>query len=180
MSRSAILADRRRHTVPKSALVLLGALVLQLSIVSDMRVFGAVGDLFLLVTIAAGLVDGPDRGATFGFAAGLLYDLVLDTPFALSALVYALVGYGVGLVSASLMRSTGWWPLGITAVASAVAMALYTTLGHLVGAAYPVGELPRIALVVALWNVVLILPVRALLRRIFGRREPDRIQLAFR
>jgi rod shape-determining protein MreD len=175
-----VLVERRRHTLLKCTFVLLGALILQLSIVSDLRVLGAVGDLLLLVTVAAALVEGPDRGATFGFAAGLLYDLVLDTPFGLSALTYALIGYGVGLASAALMRSSGWWPVGIAAAAGAAAMGLYTSIGHLVGTPYPVAELPRIALVVALWNAVLVLPARALLRRVYGRREPDPIRLAFK
>jgi rod shape-determining protein MreD len=175
-----MLVERRRHTIVKSTLVLLAALVLQLSVVSDLRLFGAVGDLLVLVTVAAALADGPDRGATFGFAAGLLYDLVLDTPFGLSALTYALIGYLVGLIGAAVGRSGGWWPVVLAALGGAAAMCLYTAIGHLVGTPYPVGDLPRIALVVAAWNAALIVPVRALLRRVFGRREPDRIALAFR
>lgn len=173
-----MLTERRRHTLLKSTLVLLGALVLQLSIVADMPVLGAVGDLLLLVTVAAALVEGADRGATFGFAAGLLYDLVLDTPFGLSALTYALIGYAVGLIGAAVGRSAGWWPVALAAAAGVAAMSLYTAIGHLVGTPYPVGDLPRIALVVALWNAALLVPARGLLRRVFGRREPDRVQLA--
>lgn len=175
-----VLIDRPRRTLPKSALVLVGALVLQISVVSDLRLFGAVGDLLLLVTIAAGLVDGPDRGATFGFAAGLLYDLVLDTPFALSALTYALVGYLVGLVSASLMRHGRWWTVGVAAAASVAAVVLYASIAHLVGTPYPMGGLPRIALVVALWNAALVIPARSLLRRVLGRGAPEPIRVAFR
>lgn len=173
-----VLAERRRHTLLKSTLILLAALFLQVAIVSDLEAFGAVGDLLLLVTVAAALVDGADRGVTFGFVAGLLYDLVLDTPFGLSALTYALVGYAVGLVAMAVGRSGGWWPVALAAAAGAAAMALYTGIGHLIGMPYPVGDLPRIALVVAVWNAALIVPVRGLLRRAFGRREPDRIRLA--
>lgn len=175
-----MIPERRRHTLLKTALVMLAALLLQLSIVSDMRMMGAVGDLLLLVTLASAMVDGPDRGATTGFVAGLLYDLVLDTPFALSALAYAVVGFGVGMLVEVLPRSTGRWAVALAVVASAAAMALYTSVGHLVGTPYPLGDLPAIALVVAAWNAALILPVRALLQRISGRREPDSIRLAFR
>ena len=175
-----MLVERRRHTVVKSTLVLFAALVLQLSIVSDLRLFGAVGDMLVLVTVGAAQADGPDRGAPFGFVAGLLYDLVLDTPFGLSALTYALVGYAVGLVSVAVGRSGGWWPIVLAALGGAAAMGLYTAIGHLVGTPYPTDELPAIALVVAGWNAALIVPARGLLRRVFGRREPDRIALAFR
>ena len=37
--------------------------------------------------VAGGLVGGPQRGAVAGFVVGLVYDLVLTTPFGLSALV---------------------------------------------------------------------------------------------
>lgn len=175
-----MIPEPRRHTALKSALVLVAALLLQLSLVSDLHLLGAVGDMLLLVTIASGLVDGPDRGATMGFAAGLLYDLVLDTPFALSALTYALVGFAVGMLGEVVPRTRGRWTVGVTVLASVAAMALYMAVGHLVGTPYPLGELPAIALVVAAWNAVLVLPVRALLQRLSGRREPDRIRLAFR
>ncbi|HEX8803112.1 MAG TPA: rod shape-determining protein MreD [Acidimicrobiales bacterium] len=173
------MAGRRRYVLLKTALLLLSALVLQLGLVSDVRIFGAVGDVLLLVVIAAGLVDGPDRGATVGFAAGVLYDLTLDTPFGLSALTYALVGYAVGVASAALLRPAGWWPVAFAVAASAAAVGLYTALGHLVGSPYPVDALPGIALAVAAWNAALVLPVRALVRRI-GRAGPDRLQLALR
>jgi hypothetical protein len=57
-----MLVERRRYTVVKSAVVLFVALVLQLSIVSDLRLLGAVGDLLVLVTVAAALADGPTGG----------------------------------------------------------------------------------------------------------------------
>ena len=49
-------------------------------------VFGAHGDLLLLVPIAAGLTVGPERGAIAGFVAGLAVDLLVTTPFGLTAL----------------------------------------------------------------------------------------------
>ncbi len=94
----------------RAALVLLAALVLQVTMLSDLRVLGALGDLMLALTVAAGLTGGADRGVTWGFATGVLYDLMLDTPFGLSALTYALVGYAVGLAGSALMRTSGWWP----------------------------------------------------------------------
>lgn len=169
-----------RRTLVKSALVLVSALVLQVGVVADLRVLDAVGDLLLLTTVAAALVDGPDRGATWGFAAGLLYDLVLDTPFALSALTYALVGYLVGLAAAALTRPAGWWPVGIAVAAGFGATTLYTIVAHLVGEPYPFGDVPRVGLTVALWNAALVLPACSLLRRVFGRSEPDRVRVSLR
>jgi rod shape-determining protein MreD len=152
----------------------------QIAIVADLRVFGAVGDLMLLVTVAAALTGGPDRGATYGFVAGLVFDLVLDSPFGLSALTYAVVGYGLGLVCAGLFRPTGWWPPVVGAAAALVATTVYTGVGHLVGTPYPWGDVPQITVAVGLWNAALILPVMAVMRWVHGHTEPDRLEVALR
>jgi rod shape-determining protein MreD len=170
----------RRLTPLRGALVLLVALMAQIAIVADLRVFGAVGDLMLLVTVAAALTGGPDRGATYGFVAGLVFDLVLDSPFGLSALTYAVVGYGLGLVCAGLSRPTGWWPPVVGAAAALVATAFYTGVGHLVGTPYPWGDVPHITVAVGLWNAALILPVTAVMRWVHGPTEPDRLEVALR
>ena len=171
------MRPRRRFVLAKTVLVLIGALLLQIGAVADLRLLGATGDLLLLLAVAAGWVDGPDRGLSWGFAAGLAYDLVLDTPFGLSALTYAVVGYAVGLVSVALSRPAGWWPVSIAALAGLLATGIYAGVGHLVGVPYPFGDLPPVALVVAAWNAVLILPVMRLMRRLVGAQKPDRIAL---
>ncbi len=170
----------RRLVPARAALVVVVALVLQISVVADLRVAGAVGDLMLVVVVAAGLTGGADRGATYGFAAGVLYDLVLDTPFGLSALTYALVGYAVGLVAAVLMRTSGWWPLVVAAAAAGVQAVLYTSLGNLIGVAYPFGEVPAIALVLAVVAALLVTPALRVLWWVHGHAEPDRLEVMFR
>jgi rod shape-determining protein MreD len=170
----------RRLTPLRGALVLLVALVAQIGIVADLRIVGAVGDLMLVVTVAAALTGGPDRGATYGFFAGLIFDLVLDSPFGLSALTYAVVGYAVGLVCGVLFRPTGWWPLAVGAVAALVATVFYTGIGHLIGSPYPWGDVPAITVAVALWNAALVLPAMAVMRWVHGPAEPDRFEVVLR
>jgi Kef-type K+ transport system membrane component KefB len=77
-----------------------------------------------------------------------------------------------------LSRPNRWFPLAVAATAGVAAMALYTGAGHLVGSPFPFGELPGVGFAVAVWNAVLILPTRALFRRVARRSEPDRIHLA--
>jgi rod shape-determining protein MreD len=156
------------------------ALVAQIAIVADLRVAGAVGDLLLLVTVAAALTGGPDRGASYGFVTGLAFDLVVDSPFGLSALTYAVVGYGLGLMCTALFRPTGWWPLAVAAGAALVATAFYTGVAHLIGTPYPWGDLPDISAAVGLWNAALVLPAMAALRWVHGPTEPDRLEVALR
>jgi rod shape-determining protein MreD len=170
----------RRWPVLRAAAVLVAALLLQITLVSDLRVAGAVGDLLLVVVVAAGLTGGADRGVTYGFAAGLLYDLALDTPFGLTALTYALVGYAVGLAGSALVRTSGWWPVGVAAVAGLVQATLYTSLGNMLGTAYRFGHLPAIALVMAGWCAVLVLPLIRVTWWAHGHAEPDRLEMLLR
>lgn len=170
----------RRWIGLRAALVLVVALLLQLTVVSDLRVAGVIGDLMLALVVAAGMTGGADRGVVYGFAAGLLYDLLLDTPFGLSALTYALVGYAVGLAGSALLRTSGWWPVVIAAVAGAVQATLYTSLGNLVGVAYPFGDLPAIALVMAGWCALLVLPLIRVMWWVHGHPEPDRLEVLLR
>lgn len=169
-----------RAKLIRAGLVLLAALVIQITMLSDLRLLGALGDLMLALTVAAGLTGGADRGVTWGFATGVLYDLMLDTPFGLSALTYALVGYAVGLAGSALMRTSGWWPVGVAAVAGAVQATLYTALANLLGDAFPFGHLPAIALVMAAWCALLVLPLIRVMWWVHGHSEPDRLEVLLR
>ncbi len=110
----------------------------------------------------------------------MLYDVVLDTPFGLSALTYALVGYAVGLAGSALVRTSGWWPVGVGVVAGLVQATLYTSLGNLLGVAYPFGDLPAIALVMAAWCGLLVLPLIRVMWWVHGHSEPDRLEVLWR
>jgi rod shape-determining protein MreD len=93
----------------KLALVIAVGVVLQTTVFSaPLRVFGVTPDVGLLLTVAVAYYSGPERGAVFGFVAGLVTDLFLNTPFGVSALSSALVGYGVGVVQSGLIRAPRW------------------------------------------------------------------------
>ena len=180
MGRAGLLTQSGRLTFLRGALVVLLALVGQIAFVADLRLAGAVGDLMLLVTVAAALTGGPDRGATYGFAAGLAFDLVLDSPFGLSPLTYAVVGYAVGLACTGFFRPSRWWPVVVAAVAAAVGSVVYTAVAHLIGTPYPWGDVPTIALAVALWNAALVVPAMAVMRWVHGPTTPDRLEVVLR
>lgn len=115
------------------SLVIVAFVVVQQTLVLEARVGGVHPDVMVLLPIAAAIVGGPARGASVGFAAGLVADLFLPTPFGLSALVGSLVGYGVGLVTAAMDR-TAWWLPPLAAVAGSAAYELlYGGLGALLG-----------------------------------------------
>lgn len=147
----------------RTSLVIVVCLVLQIGLLSNVTVVGARGDIMLLIGIAAGLAAGPDRGAAHGFASGLAYDLLLHTPFGLSALVYSITGYVAGLGRDAVLRATWWIPVVTAAAGSAAGVILYVVSGTVVGQSADGLPLVRIAVVVAVLNALLApLAVRAL------------------
>ena len=140
--------------------LLVGVLVLHTAVSPQVRVLGVAADLLLLLGIAAGIAAGPHRGAVVGFAAGLLADCFLQTPFGLSALCYSLVGYGVGIFQTTILREARWIPVATAVASSAAGVALFAVVGAVLGEEGLLsGRLLTIAVVVALLNGVLVLAV---------------------
>jgi rod shape-determining protein MreD len=116
------------------ALLVLVGVVLQTTLFSEgLRIFGVAADLGLILTIAVAYYGGPEVGAIFGFASGLAIDCFLETPFGLSALSFALVGYGVGVIQSGLVRSARWVAPLMGGIGGLVGGALFVVLGGLVG-----------------------------------------------
>jgi rod shape-determining protein MreD len=114
-------------------LVTIAALVLQASLFAELRVFGVAADLMLLLAVVAGIVGGPERGAIVGFVAGITFDLLLSTPFGMSALAYTLVGYAVGLAQSTVLKSSRWIPILTAAAGSAAGVFVYVLVAAAVG-----------------------------------------------
>ncbi len=119
-----------RFRVP---LVILTALIIDLSVLSRVRVVGTMADLMLLLAIAAGITGGPVRGAVVGFVSGMAVDLFLQTPLGLSALVFSIVGYAVGTAEAGILRSSWWIPVLTALVASVAGELAFALIGSVVG-----------------------------------------------
>ena len=150
-----MIAEGQLVVATRMSLLLVLALTFQFSVASRLEVFGVQGDVMLLVAVAAGLAAGPDRGATLGFVAGLSFDLLLQSPFGLSALTYALVAYAVGSLQDSVLRAAWWIPVVTAVTASAVGVILYGVFGTMVGEEDLLGlSLVRIALVVGTLNAI--------------------------
>ena len=89
----------------KLAALIVATVVLQTTLFPDLRLFGVAPDLVLVATIAVAYRVGPETGAVYGFASGLAIDLFLQTPLGLSALSFATVAYGVGILHTGLSRT---------------------------------------------------------------------------
>ena len=84
-------------------LILLGffAVVVQESAVSQISIFGVSADLTPLVVMSVGLLCGSLTGAVFGFATGLLIDLILVQTLGVTSLLYIVIGYWACLLYTS-------------------------------------------------------------------------------
>ena len=114
-------------------LVLFVGLTLHLSLFATARIGEVRPDVLLLIAVAAGIVGGPERGSVIGFLAGIVADLFLHTPLGLSAMAFSLVGFAVGTLQSSVIRSAWWIPPATAFVASAAGILLYALLGALIG-----------------------------------------------
>lgn len=162
------------NRIVRFSLVLLVLLTIQTTWMADLRPFGVVGDLLLLLSIAGGMAAGPVRGATVGFFAGIALDLVLLTPLGLAALTYLAVGYAVGTVHDGVLRSAPWIPVVVTFVATAAGIGLYVILGQLMGQQFRLPELPRIVVVTSVINAMLAVPALFAMRWV-EKAAPDRM-----
>jgi len=109
------------------------------------RVAGVVPDVMLLLAVCGGIVGGPERGAITGFGAGIAIDLFLQgTPLGLSALVFSVVGYGVGVVTGGIVRAAWWIPILTAAAVCAAGEVLFALSATVVGQS----QLVRVHLIV--------------------------------
>jgi rod shape-determining protein MreD len=122
-----------------------------------LRIDGVDANVLLLATITAAIVGGPERGAWMGFAAGFGTDLFLhSTPFGLSMLTFAMVGWFVGVFQTRVLHAVWWIPMLTAAVATALGTLAFVGLGAVLGQDQLVsGRLVPIVGVTALWSALL-------------------------
>ena len=118
-----------------SAALLLLAILIQLTVLGNVRLPGGAGpDLVLVVVVALALTGGPVEGMLGGFFAGLALDVAPPATHLVGqyALVFCTVGYATGRVGSKLDEST-WVPIGVVAVGSAVGELLFALTGMIFG-----------------------------------------------
>lgn len=157
-------------------LVVIAVVVVQMAILVHLVVLGAHPEVLWVVPVAAGLLSGAELGASVGFAAGLAIDLFVSTPFGLTALVACLVGFTCGRLAEGGMDAAGAGGLvlpGVAAVATALSVVAYPLLGAILGQQQMLHiDWVGIVVVTTVANVVLAIPVAALVRWGIGDEEP--------
>jgi rod shape-determining protein MreD len=160
----------------KAALVLFGAVLVQVSMLSAYSPFGGSADIVLVTLLAIALLRGSVFGAAAGFGAGLLLDVANLGTLGFTSLLLTLGGFWIGRYGETTARDRFHAPftsVGVVTVLYAFAvLGLRFVLGDAAPAGRVIGGLPAAVLL----NLLLTLPVYALVRRLFPPSEmADRV-----
>jgi rod shape-determining protein MreD len=149
----------------RGSAVLFVAAMLQAVIVSSLVFGGGAPDLLLIVVISLGLLRGSVPGAVFGFAGGLVVDLLTLETLGITSLVLTLAGFWAGRYAETTGRGRRLAPIvavgAITLLAAFFAFVLHYLLGDEVVARH---ALVTVLVPTLVANLVLALPVHALVR----------------
>jgi rod shape-determining protein MreD len=151
----------------KAAVLLFVAAVAQVSIFSQLHVFGAVPDLLLVLLVALALLRGSVVGAVGGFFAGLLVDTASLGTLGLTSLVLTLAGYWIGRYGETTGRDRAHAPF------LSVAVVTVLVVHFVLGETAPAGAVVRGLVPAIVLNLILTAPLYAVVRRLLrpGQRE---------
>ena len=154
-------------TLVRVGLLVLLAVVLQISGLAHMTVFGGAPDVVPLLVAAVALYAGSVPGSVTGFCTGVLIDLALGHNLGASSLVLTAVGYGVGRFAEVRDPSHGLMPIPVAAAATAGYLAAVAAVSFMLDVGARVSPLVgREAAITVLLNVAIALPAFALVRRV--------------
>ncbi len=145
----------------------LAAVILQLSGFGPGRILGGYPDLLPLVVAAVGIYAGSVPGAAMGFSVGFLVDLLAGATMGVSSLVLTAVGYGAGRYREVRDPAHGLMPIPVGAAATVAWVFAFGAVSFMLDVGASVSPLVlRDMLMTAFLNVLLALPVFALIRRV--------------
>jgi rod shape-determining protein MreD len=153
--------------VPKAAVLLFVAVLLQVSVLSAYGPLGGHADIVLVALLAIALLRGSIFGAVAGFAAGLLIDTAnLDT-LGFTSLLLTIGGFWIGRYGETTARDRFHAPYLSVGVVTIVYACGALVLRFVLGDPAPAGDVFSGLPAAVLLNLILTLPTYALVRRIF-------------
>ncbi|HLX19819.1 MAG TPA: rod shape-determining protein MreD [Gaiellaceae bacterium] len=155
----------------KAAALLFVAAIAQVSIFSQVDIFGGVPQLVLVTLVAVALLRGSVAGAIAGFFAGLIVDTATLGQLGLTSLVLTVSGYWIGRYGETTGRDRGHAPFSSVAVIT-VLYAFGVLLVHfMLGEPAPAGSVIEALLPTIVMNLILTAPVYALVRVLLRPRD---------
>jgi rod shape-determining protein MreD len=157
--------------------VLVLAVVLQVTVFSLVSYDGVVPNLALVVVVGAALVRGPEFAMTLGFLGGLAIDLAppADHVAGRWALALVVVGYLAGRVRPDA-RTSALAAVATVAACSFVGTSVFALSGMLLhDPAIPVGQALHVIPLAVLYDVLITPFVLPLVLRLFRRMQPPQV-----
>ncbi len=159
----------------KAAVVLFVAAVAQVSIFSQVHVFGAVPDLLLVSLVAIALLRGSVVGAVGGFFAGLVVDTATLGTLGLTSLVLTLAGFWIGRYGETTGRDRAHAPFLSVAVVTVLYQLGLLVVHFVLGESAPAGAVARSLLPAIVLNLILTAPVYAVVRRLLRPAQREEL-----
>jgi rod shape-determining protein MreD len=159
----------------KAAALLFVAAIAQVSIVSQLHVFGAVPDVLLVSLVALALLRGSVVGAVGGFFAGLLVDTATLGTLGLTSLVLTLAGFWIGRYGETTGRDRAHAPFLSVAVVTVLYQLGLLVVHFVLGESAPAGAVVRSLIPAIVLNLILTAPIYALVRRLLRPAARDEL-----
>jgi rod shape-determining protein MreD len=151
----------------RTGILVLLAVVIQISGVQNASVLGGTVDFIPLLVAAVAIYSGSITGALTGFTTGVLLDMAIGQTLGLSSLVLTALGYGVGRYRDLRDPAHGLLPIPVAAAATAGYLAAIAAVSFMLDIGSNVSLLVlREAVITVFLNVALALPFFALVRRV--------------
>jgi rod shape-determining protein MreD len=160
----------------RAALLVLLAVLLQVTVATDLDVLGGRPDLVVIVVISIALLRGPLPGAVAGFTAGFLLDALGLGVIGATSMTLTTVAYLIGVLGERLRETATVRPLLLIGLASIVAGLGELVVAVLVGSGPAVSPTLFLAVVPgSMLNVLLAIALYPAIRLALRRRQPRTI-----
>lgn len=173
------LTDFGIARVVATVLLMIGALVLQSTVLVELTFLGAMPQLALIVVVSLAYLEGERVGIVTGFCAGLLLDLQLPEQggiVGITPLIYVVLGYAVGAMRQYSMSDSVWGPVLTVTLASAIAEFSSAGLAIILGQRWvSLTYTAKLAGLVILYNTLLTPFVFPFVKRISNRFAPGQV-----
>ena len=151
----------------KAAVLLFVAAIAQVSIFTQVHVYGGVPDLLLVTLVAVALLRGAVTGAVGGFFAGLVVDTASLGQLGLTSLVLTIAGYWIGRYGETTGRDRAHAPFLSVAVVTVLYAFGLVVVHFVLGEPTAAGAVVRGLLPAIPMNLALTAIVYAAVRRLF-------------
>ncbi len=158
--------------------ILLIAVVLQSTVVPEIRIGNGGPDLVLMLVLSWAMLSGVEEGLVWAMAGGIMQDLINGTPTGTSALalvlIVLLVNVTVGVTARNNLISPPLVAILGTVVYHLIMLGLLAALGRGVPVGY---ALTYVTLPTVTFNAILMLPIYRLMGVLFEASRPRRVTL---